>query len=436
MRVLVVGSGGREHALAWKLAQSPAVTEIFAAPGNAGLARLGSCVPIDPSGVVELADFAESVHVDLTVVGPELPLTLGIADEFAKRGLRLFGPSRAAAELEGSKVFSKRFMRTHGIPTADFWIVGNRADGEALIESGEAGWPVVIKADGLAAGKGVVIAQDRAEASEALVQMFDARVFGRAAEQVLLERCLVGTEISFHVLTDGEHAIPLASAQDYKRALDGGEGPNTGGMGTVSPSPMLTKEMQAHILKSIVLPTIHGMRDTGRTYKGVLYIGLMMTEDGPFVLEYNCRLGDPETQVILTRLESDLLPLLEGVVDGRLLDVHPRWAHAAAVCVVMAARGYPAKPEAGHAIAGLEDAAALGDVHVFHSGTSLEDGTVKSSGGRVVSVTATAPSLSGARLLAYKGVGMIAFDGAQFRRDIGADVLEFLAQRAKQEGPA
>ena len=430
MRVLVVGSGGREHALAWKLRQSSAVTEVFAAPGNAGIARVASCVPIDASAVVELADFAQSVHVDLTVVGPELPLTLGIVDEFQKRGLRIFGPNLAAAELEGSKIFSKRFMKEHGIPTADFWVATSRPEAEAVLDSGEGGWPIVIKADGLAGGKGVIIAKDRAEADEALHAMFDAKAFGNAGAQVLLEKCLPGIEVSFHVLTDGEHAVPLASAQDYKRVFDNGLGPNTGGMGAVSPSPVLTKVLQTQMLNELVLPTLRGMAASGRPYRGVLYVGVMITPDGPKVIEYNCRLGDPETQVIMARLESDLLPLLEGVVDGNLHEVHPKWAHEAAVCVVLAAKGYPARPDTGHAISGLEEAERAPRTHVFHGATEAKDGAIVSAGGRVLGVTATAPTLTGARAGAYEAVGRLSFEGAQHRSDIGSDLIAYLSQQA------
>jgi phosphoribosylamine--glycine ligase len=430
MRIMVVGSGGREHALAWKLKASPKVAEIFAAPGNPGISSIASPVPIDASSVVELADFAASVRMDLTVVGPELPLTLGIVDRFAERGLRIVGPSQAAAELEGSKVFSKRFMKANGIPTADFRVCSSRDEAQRVLDSGDLGWPAVIKADGLAAGKGVVIAADAAEAEQALRTIFDEKAFGRAGDQVVIERCLEGTEVSFHVLTDGEHAIPLASAQDYKRVQDGGVGPNTGGMGTVSPSPMLSKELQARILKEVVLPTLKGLRAEDRPYRGVMYVGLMMTKDGPMVLEYNCRLGDPETQVILSRLESDLVPVLEATADGDLSAVHLDWAHQASVCVVMAAAGYPTKPDLGQVIHGLAEAEALPNVKVFQSGTRRsDDGNVVTAGGRVLGVTATAPTLSGARDRAYEAVARIRFDGAHWRRDIGSDVLEYLARK-------
>lgn len=430
MRVLVIGSGGREHALAWKLKQSPRVSEIFAAPGNAGIGRLASLVPVDASNVVELADFARSLRIDLTVVGPELPLTLGVVDEFRSRGMRIVGPTQAGAELEGSKVFSKRFMKEHGIPTADFEIAHSREEADGILGSGRIGWPAVIKVDGLAAGKGVVIAADAAEAAEALTGIFDDKSFGKSGDSVVIEKMLVGTEISFQVLTDGEHAVPLASAQDYKRALDGNLGPNTGGMGTVSPSPMLTSELQRQILKDMVLPTLEGLVAENRPYRGILYLGLMITEDGPKVLEYNCRLGDPETQVIMTRLESDLVPVLEAVADGDLRDMHLKWAHHASVCVVMSAKGYPVKPETGDAITGLAEAEELDNVAVFHAGTKLEGDQLVTSAGRVLGVTAWSPRLSDARTLAYEAVSRIRFDGAQWRRDIGVDVLEHLSRKA------
>ncbi len=430
MRVLVVGNGGREHALAWKIQQSPRVTELFCAPGNAGTASLASPVPIDPSSVVELADFAVSLKMDLTVVGPELPLTLGIVDAFEDRGLRIVGPSQAGAELEGSKVMSKRFMQDHGIPTARFEIAGSHEEATRILETGKLGWPAVIKVDGLAAGKGVIIAADMAEAETCLADIFDQRLFGNAGSRVVIEEALVGTEVSFQVLTDGEHAIPLASAQDYKRALDGNSGPNTGGMGTVSPSPMLTAELQRQILQEAVIPALRGLKEENRPYRGILYVGVMVTEAGPKVLEYNCRLGDPETQVIMTRLESDLVPLLEAVADGRLAEAPPRWAHHASACVVMAAANYPGKPDVGRPIAGLSDVAAMNNVAVFHGGTRREGEQTLTAGGRVLGVTAWSPRLSEARNLAYEAVARISFEGAQWRRDIGVDVLEYLSRRA------
>ena len=432
MRVLVVGGGGREHALAWKLSQSPQVDEVFCAPGNAGMAALGACVPIHHTDIVELADFAESVHVDLTVVGPELPLTLGIADEFERRKLRIFGPRQSAAELEGSKVLAKRFMEENGIPTAEFRVVTSRADAEEVLDGGELGWPVVLKADGLAGGKGVLIPANREEAEAALVQLFDERAFGAASDKVVIEECLQGTEASYHVLLDGEHFFPLASAQDYKRIGDGGQGPNTGGMGTVSPSPRLTKDLQRAIIEQVVTPTMKGLKTGGRPYKGVLFIGLMLTEDGPKVLEYNVRFGDPETQVILPRLDGDLFELLSAVVDGKLNQVHPKWHHQAATCVVMAAKGYPGRPETGHVIEGLDAAGAIEGVTVFHAATKADEGAVKTIGGRVLGVTALAPNLGRARDVAYEAVERISFEGAQYRKDIGQDVLDYLASRKSE----
>ncbi len=432
MRVLIIGGGGREHALAWKLQQSPQVTEIFSASGNAGMAALGSCVPIHHTDIVELADFVESVKIDLTVVGPELPLTLGIVDEFQRRGLKIFGPNRDAAELEGSKVFSKRFMETHGIPTARFQIATSRAEAEAILDSGEFGWPCVLKADGLAAGKGVILPKTREEAEEALVLFFDEKAFGSASEQVVIEECLVGTEASYHVLADGESFVPLASAQDYKRIGDGDEGPNTGGMGTVSPSPRLTKDLQRSIVQDIVVPTIKGMKEDGRPYRGVLFIGLMLTAEGPKVIEYNCRFGDPETQVILPRLDGDLFELLSAVVDGKLSQVHPKWHHQAATCVVMASEGYPGKVEKGRKITGIDAADALEGVTVFQAATKDTDGAIETVGGRVLGVTALSPNLAHARDLAYEGVGLIQFDGAQYRKDIGSDVVAYLAEKSAE----
>lgn len=419
MRVLIVGGGAREHALAWKLSRSPAVEELFAAPGNPGIAALASCVPIRPDAVVELAEFAQSLKIDLTVVGPELPLVLGIADEFARRGLTLCGPSRAAAEVEGSKVFTKELCQRYGIPTAEARVVHNRDQADVAVK--HLGLPVVLKADGLAAGKGVLVCRSRDETDAALVRYFEERAFGAAAERVLVERYLEGEEVSFMVLTDGATIVPLASARDYKRLKDDDQGPNTGGMGAVSPSPV-PPALASEILQEIIRPALAGLAREGRAYRGVLYAGVMVTSDGPKLLEFNCRLGDPETQVILPRLENDLLPLLSGAATGELAGLRAQWRHEAAVCVVCAAAGYPESVRRGDPISGIGDALAVPGVVVFQAGTALEEGRLVTSGGRVLSVVGRGATVPAARAQAYAAVELIGFEGMQIRRDIGRGI--------------
>ncbi|HUK14374.1 MAG TPA: phosphoribosylamine--glycine ligase [Thermoanaerobaculaceae bacterium] len=416
MRVLVVGSGAREHALAWKLSRSEAVREVYAAPGNPGIAAVANCVPIPADAIVELAEFASSLHIDLTVVGPELPLVLGIADEFSRRGLLLLGPSRAAAEVEGSKVFTKEFCLRHGIPTARARVVANRDEAAEAVR--EIGLPVVLKADGLAAGKGVTICRSPEEAESALARYFDQRSFGAAADRVLVEECLEGEEVSFMVLTDGAGVLPLASARDYKRLGDGDRGPNTGGMGSISPAPV-DPEVAAAILRDIVHPTVDGLAEEGRTYRGVLYAGVMVTAGGPVLLEYNCRLGDPESQAVIPRLDGDLVPLLLAAARGDLGALRAAWRHEVTACVVLASAGYPESPRRGDPIAGLGDALAQPGALVFHAGTALHDGRLVTAGGRVLSVVGRGATLDEAQRTAYDAVARIAFDGAQFRRDIG-----------------
>ncbi len=365
MRVLVVGQGGREHALCWKLKQSPLVREIYAAPGNAGIASIADCVPIGVADIIELADFADKLKIDLTIVGPELPLTLGIVDEFQKRGLCIFGPTRLAAELEGSKVFSKEFMRKYNIPTAE--AIACTSTDEARDALKRMKYPAVIKVDGLAAGKGVVIVQSKAEADEYLQMVFDEKKFGNAADRILIEEFLTGEEVSFLVLSDGKRVAPLAPAKDYKKALDGETGPNTGGMGAHSPAVVLSGETAAVVMKSIVMPTIQGMASEGRAYTGVLYIGLMLTADGPKVLEYNCRFGDPETQVQMLRLEDDLADVCLKVAQGNLGDTKLTWRKEAAACVVVAVDGYPDEYPKGQEVE--IDPISDDAVVVFHAGT-------------------------------------------------------------------
>jgi len=422
MKVLVVGGGGREHALCWKLRQSPLLTELYCAPGNPGIAALADRVPLAAEEVQRLADFAEELKIDLTVVGPELPLTLGIADEFANRGLALFGPSQRAAEIEGSKVFAKQFMERHGIPTATSEIVGDASAAGAA--AGRFGFPVVLKADGLAAGKGVLIVQDAAELEQALHALFEERRFGASADRVLVEAFLPGEEVSFMALCDGEHVLPLATARDYKRIGDGDTGPNTGGMGAHSPSGGLSKEVGASVVDTILHPVVAGLAAEGRPFVGVLYAGLMLTPEGPKVLEFNARFGDPEAQAILLRLEDDLLPILAAGAAGRFEARRLSFRREVAACVVLASPGYPGRPIQGEPIRGLDRAAALPGVEIFHAGTAVADGDLVSAGGRVLSVCAVDPELGGALRKAYAAVAEIDWPGKVYRHDIGRQLLD------------
>lgn len=418
MKVLVIGGGGREHALVWKLRQSPRVTEIFCAPGNAGIAQLATCVPLKASEHGKLMAFVCEQGVGITVVGPDDALAAGIVDQFEEAGLRIFGPRRAAARLESSKVFAKEFMQRHGIPAAR---------SESFTDAGEAQrfaqkmkCPLVVKADGLALGKGVIIARSGWAAALAIHEVMEQRKFGDAGRSVVIEEFLEGEECSIHALVDGRSYLLFPSAQDHKRALDGDQGLNTGGMGTFSPAAKLvTPAMEARIRAEVLDPFIAGVRSEGIDFRGMLFPGLMITADGPKVLEFNCRFGDPETQVLLTRLESDLVDLLEATIDRRLDQVTARWCEEVAVCVIMASGGYPGRSAGGRPIRGLENV----DATVFHAGTKLEDGTLVTAGGRVLGVTALAPDLGAARSRVYHAVEAIHFDGAQFRRDIGAKGL-------------
>jgi phosphoribosylamine--glycine ligase len=421
MRVLVVGGGGREHALVWKLKQSPRVTELFAAPGNAGTAELAAPVDIAASEVRKLADFAVRAGIDYTVVGPELPLTLGIVDEFESRGLRIFGPDKRAAVLEGSKVFAKRLMRKHKIPTGFFQTFYRAEDAKRYIR--DLGAPVVVKADGLAAGKGVIVCRSVEDAVDSVKRIMEDRVFGDAGEKVVIEECLVGTEASFMALTDGETVIPLAASQDHKPVFDGDRGPNTGGMGAFSPAPVVTEAVHRKIMDQIMIPTVRAMAAEMRPYRGLLYAGLMIADGEPRVLEFNVRFGDPEAQPVLVRLEGDLLPLLEAATDGRLREAEVRWRKDAAVCVVMTAAGYPGAHDTGRPIDGLAEAARLADVTVFHAGTALSGGRVVTSGGRVLGVTALGADMPDAVRRAYAAVEQIRWDGMHYRTDIGRKAL-------------
>jgi phosphoribosylamine--glycine ligase len=421
MRVLVVGSGGREHALIWKLKQSPRVKQVFAAPGNAGIAELAECVDIGASEVRRLAEFAVGRHVDLTVVGPEVPLTLGIVDEFEARGLRIFGANQKAAELEGSKVFAKRLMKKYKIPTGFFQTFYRAEDAKRYIQ--DVGAPIVVKADGLAAGKGAIVCQTVKEALDSVRMIMEDRVFGDAGEKVVVEEFLTGEEASFLAFTDGETVLPMASSQDHKAVFDDDKGPNTGGMGAYSPAPVVSGDIHHKIMTQVMIPTVKAMAAEGRPYRGVLYAGLMINGGEPKALEFNARFGDPEAQPLLMRMESDLLPILDAVIDRRLHEVEIAWHAEPAVCVVMASGGYPGAYEKGKVISGLRAASRLKDVVVFHAGTSLAGGKVVTQGGRVLGVTALGKDIPEAIARAYRAVEKIHWDGVHYRTDIGKKAL-------------
>lgn len=414
-RLLIIGSGGREHALAWKLARSPRVGKIFCAPGNAGTALAAENVAISADDIPALADFARTQKIDLTVVGPDDALAAGIVDVFEAAGLRIFGPPAAAARLESSKAFAKNFMRRHGIPTAGAREFTDSREAKAWCEKSSC--PLVIKADGLALGKGVVIARDIAEAVETIRQIMEVKIFGDSGSKVVIEEFLQGVECSLHALVDGDSYCLFPDARDHKRALDGNEGPNTGGMGTISPTGAFTAEQLKAVSEAVMEPFMAGIKADGIPFRGVLFPGLMMTKDGPKVLEFNCRFGDPETQVFMRRLESDLLDLLEACVDGTLATQQPQWDKRAAVCVILASGGYPGSCEKGKEITGL-DAVPEGTV-VFHAGTKNDGGRVLTNGGRVLGVSAMGDGLEEAGRRAYAACEIIRFDGMHFRRDIG-----------------
>jgi len=417
MKVLVIGAGGREHALVWALKKSPRVSEIVCAPGNGGMAAIARCVAARLGDLDDLLRVVAAEHPDLTVVGPELPLSLGLVDELQRRGLAVFGPTQAAAMLETSKSFAKRFMQRHNIPTASYAVCAGRE--EALETLGRFHLPLVIKADGLAAGKGVLICETKAEAEQALDGLFSGKLLGTAEKTVVLEEFLKGEELSFLVLSDGKHVAPLVPSQDHKRLGEGDTGPNTGGMGVYSTDAMLDDKMRDWLLHHVAQPTIDGMAAEDTPFSGVLYCGLMMTAKGPMVLEYNARFGDPETQAILARLDSDLLEALEACVEGRLSDAEFRWKPGASACVVAASGGYPGSYTNGHKITGLDEAEKIPGVVVFHAGTALVDGDVLTAGGRVLGVTATGKDLPEALKRAYEGISKIRFEGMYYRKDIG-----------------
>ena len=407
MKILIIGSGGREHAIGWKLKENPDV-ELYFAPGNGGTAEIGENVSINVEQLQKLSNFAYENKIDVTVVGPELPLTLGIADEFKKRGLKVFGPGIDGAKLEGSKAYAKQFMKKYGIPTAKYSAITNMDEGLKLLE--QSSFPIVVKANGLAAGKGVIICMDRADAEAALRDMLETSIFGEAGNLVIIEEYLVGKEVSLLCFTDGETILPMETASDYKRALDNDEGANTGGMGSISPSPYYKHGIGDEIAQK----TLEGIKSEGFDYRGVIYIGLILTKEGPKVLEYNARFGDPETEALLPRLESDLSKVLKAVVDKRLGECKLRWYDNKAVSVVMASKGYPGAYDTGFPI-NIPETESL----VFHAGTSFDNGTVKTAGGRVLAVTALGDSFDKARKTVYNDIKKIKFDGSTYRSDIG-----------------
>jgi phosphoribosylamine--glycine ligase len=424
MRVLVIGAGAREHALCWKLSQEPGVNALFCGPGNAGIARDVPCLPLDVNRPAEVVALAVREAIDLTVVGPEGPLTAGVVDAMTAAGLRACGPTQGAAAIESSKAFAKRLMASHGVPTARHATCSSPMEALDVLRAGGFGLPVVIKADGLAAGKGVVVAEDAAAAEAAVRDMMVDRRFGDAGSQVVVEEFLRGREASFFVVTDGVHARILPSAEDHKRAFDGDQGPNTGGMGAFSPSPLVTDRLAGQILETIVFPTLRGLAADGRPYRGFLYCGLMITADGPKVIEFNARMGDPETQVVLPGLAEDLLPHLWNAAAGRIESGAFRTREDRYVGVVLASGGYPDRFETGNVISGLDDAAARPDTRVFHAGTAPRDGSIVTSGGRVLTVVGGGVDFAEARERAYGAAATIGFDGMHYRRDIGVRAVE------------
>ena len=421
-KILVIGSGGREHTIVWKLSSSPKIGKIFCAPGNAGISRQAQCIPIHTEDIPGLANFAEKESIDLTVVGPEAPLTMGIVDFFQKRGLTICGPSAQAAELEGSKAFAKEFMKKYNIPTADHMTFSSPEEAKKHVK--ERGTPFVVKADGLAAGKGVILAMTEKEALDAIDSIMIKKNFGTAGNKLVIEELLRGEEASFLAFTDGETVVPMPSSQDHKAIYDGDQGPNTGGMGAYSPAPVVTPEISEKVMKKIMIPTIKGMAAEGRKYRGILYAGLMIDKGEPWVLEFNTRFGDPETQPLLVKMKNDLLPVLEATIAGTLKEIKIEWDARPAVCVVMASSGYPGTYEKGKIIFGLEAAEQVKEAFVFHAGTAWKNGNIVTNGGRVLGVTALGDTIREAINQAYKAVSTIAWEGAYHRKDIGSKALK------------
>jgi phosphoribosylamine--glycine ligase len=423
MRLLILGIGGREHALAWKLSHDTGIDEIVCAPGNAGIASCARLADVDPGDPDALLALADRERIDLTVVGPELPLDRGVVDRFRSAGRAIFGPVRSVAQLECSKAFAKDFMARHGIPTARYRVCSSASDARATVRAGEFGFPVVLKADGLAAGKGVVVAAGLDEADAAIGAAMEERRFGEAGARLVIEECLEGPEVSFFALCDGTRAVPIATAQDHKRVFDGDSGPNTGGMGAFAPSPLVDREMESRILHEIVQPVLAGMRASGTEYRGFLYAGLMLTYRGPKVIEFNVRFGDPEAQAVVPLIKGDLLPWLRAAADGTVTGERIPLETGVSVGVVLASAGYPGPVKTGVPIDGLDAASRVADVTVFHSGTAMKDGRIVTAGGRVLTVVATAQDYARAIARAYDAVSLISFEGMQYRRDIGRKAL-------------
>lgn len=422
MKVLVIGGGGREHAIVWKLSQSRHVDKIYCLPGNAGISETAECIDVDLNDFGALIDFVKYEWIDLTIVGPEEPLSRGIVDAFEREGRRILGPNSDAAQLESSKVFAKDFMRRYRIPTAEYRVFTSYLHAEDYVRM--KGAPIVIKADGLAAGKGVFVASTLDEAIDALRLIMKERAFGEAGNRVVVEEFLDGEEASFMAFCDGRTVTPMASSQDHKRVFDGDRGPNTGGMGAYSPAPVITGEIEASIMRKIMRPVMKGLRAEGIRYRGVLYAGLMIKGGSPYVLEFNCRLGDPETQPVLSRLDGDFVDIAFAILDERLSDIEIRWRPEASVCVVLASRGYPGRYEKGKVITGLDEAKRQKDTFIFHAGTSFDNGNIVTSGGRVLGVTALGRDIREARERAYRAAALIHFDGMHYRKDIAERALK------------
>jgi len=422
MKILVIGSGGREHALVWKINQSPKVSKIYCAPGNAGISQLAQCIDIGPDKITALADFAQDKKIDLTVVGPELSLSMGIVDEFTKRGLKIFGPTKMATEIESSKVFSKYMMKKYLIPTANYSTFTDTKEAMVYIEKRP--FPLVLKADGLAAGKGVFIVRDADEAKAALDSLMNEKIFGDAGLQVIVEDYLEGEEVSVLAFSDGETVIPMVSSQDHKKIFDDDLGPNTGGMGAYTPVPFYDKHAENEVLEGILKPIISGLKKEGREYKGVIYAGLVFTKEGIKVLEFNARFGDPETQVLLPGLETDIVEIFMAVIEGQLAKIELKWNNNAVVCVVAASGGYPAKYQKGKRISGLEKLENKNDSYIFHAGTKFQEEEITTSGGRVLGMTAWAENIKEAKRMAYEGMEKICFEDMYYRKDIAQKAIK------------
>ena len=422
MKILVIGSGGREHALVWKINQSPRVSKIYCAPGNAGISQLAQCIDIGPDKITALADFAQDKKIDLTVVGPELSLSMGIVDEFTKRGLKIFGPTKIATEIESSKVFSKYMMKKYNIPTADYCTFTDYKEAIAYIK--KRSFPLVLKADGLAAGKGVFIVHNMEEAETSLDSLMNQKIFGDAGLQVIVEDYLEGEEVSILAFSDGENVVPMVSSQDHKKIYDNDMGPNTGGMGAYSPVPFYDEHAENEVLEEILKPIISGLKKEGREYKGVIYAGLVFTKKGIKVLEFNARFGDPETQVILPGLETDIMEIFMAVIEGQLAKIDIKWNNNPVVCVIAASGGYPAKYQKGKRISGLEKLENENNAFVFHAGTKYQDGKIVTSGGRVLGMTAWAENINEAKRMAYEGMEKISFEDMYYRKDIAQKAIK------------